>query len=134
MKDTIIKVSGCPNSCGQHHIADIGFHGGAKTIAAVKKARPDLEAYWIVGLKDKQKETRKAVDLIAQANAVHADGLDLSASEVLDKAFADQVKAAGLKLYVWTVNDLAVARRMIAIGVDGITTDRPGWLRERLEE
>jgi sulfite reductase beta subunit-like hemoprotein len=29
---TIIKVSGCPNSCGQHHIADLGFHGGAKTI------------------------------------------------------------------------------------------------------
>ena len=22
-----IKASGCPNSCGQHHIADIGFHG-----------------------------------------------------------------------------------------------------------
>ena len=21
-------MSGCPNSCGQHHIADIGFHGG----------------------------------------------------------------------------------------------------------
>ena len=25
-----IKMSGCPNSCGQHHIANIGFHGGAK--------------------------------------------------------------------------------------------------------
>ena len=24
-----IKISGCPNSCGQHHIADIGFFGGA---------------------------------------------------------------------------------------------------------
>jgi sulfite reductase beta subunit-like hemoprotein len=22
-----IKASGCPNSCGQHHIANIGFHG-----------------------------------------------------------------------------------------------------------
>jgi sulfite reductase beta subunit-like hemoprotein len=27
-----IKVSGCPNSCGQHHIADIGFFGGARKI------------------------------------------------------------------------------------------------------
>ena len=25
-----IKISGCPNSCGQHHIANIGFFGGAK--------------------------------------------------------------------------------------------------------
>lgn len=28
---TLIKISGCPHSCGQHHIADLGFHGGAKT-------------------------------------------------------------------------------------------------------
>ena len=27
-----IKVSGCPNSCGHHHITDIGFHGVAKKI------------------------------------------------------------------------------------------------------
>jgi sulfite reductase beta subunit-like hemoprotein len=27
-------VSGCPNSCGQHHIADLGFHGGAKNVGA----------------------------------------------------------------------------------------------------
>ena len=26
-----IKISGCPNSCGQHHIAPIGLYGGAKT-------------------------------------------------------------------------------------------------------
>ncbi|MBN1586698.1 MAG: nitrite/sulfite reductase [Candidatus Omnitrophica bacterium] len=31
--DTIrIKVSGCPNSCGQHHIANIGFLGGSRKI------------------------------------------------------------------------------------------------------
>src|SRR5262249_20725372 len=24
-----IKISGCPNSCGQHHLANIGFYGGA---------------------------------------------------------------------------------------------------------
>ncbi len=32
---TLIKISGCPNSCGQHHIADLGFHGGAKTVGSV---------------------------------------------------------------------------------------------------
>jgi sulfite reductase (ferredoxin) len=32
MADTVIKISGCPNSCGQHHIADIGWHGAAKTV------------------------------------------------------------------------------------------------------
>jgi sulfite reductase (ferredoxin) len=29
--ETSIKISGCPHSCGQHHVADIGFHGAAKT-------------------------------------------------------------------------------------------------------
>jgi sulfite reductase (ferredoxin) len=28
-----IKVSGCFNSCGQHHIADLGFYGTSRTIA-----------------------------------------------------------------------------------------------------
>ncbi len=26
--DSTIKISGCPNSCGQHEIATIGFYGG----------------------------------------------------------------------------------------------------------
>jgi len=35
-----IKMSGCPNSCGQHHIANIGFHG-----AAMKVGQQQLPAY-----------------------------------------------------------------------------------------
>jgi sulfite reductase beta subunit-like hemoprotein len=30
--DLRIKVSGCPNSCGQHHVAGLGFHGAAKNV------------------------------------------------------------------------------------------------------
>jgi sulfite reductase (ferredoxin) len=35
MADTTIKISGCPNSCGQHHIADIGWHGAVKNVNGV---------------------------------------------------------------------------------------------------
>ena len=28
IKKMHIKASGCPNGCGRHHLADIGFHGG----------------------------------------------------------------------------------------------------------
>jgi sulfite reductase (ferredoxin) len=35
MADTVIKISGCPNSCGQHHIADIGWHGAVKNVGEV---------------------------------------------------------------------------------------------------
>src|SRR6266705_3489969 len=30
--DLRVKISGCPNSCGQHHVADIGFHGAARNV------------------------------------------------------------------------------------------------------
>jgi sulfite reductase (ferredoxin) len=29
LRDATVKISGCPNSCGQHEIATIGFFGGA---------------------------------------------------------------------------------------------------------
>jgi sulfite reductase beta subunit-like hemoprotein len=35
-----IKMSGCPNGCGQHHIADIGFYG-----AAIKVGQHTIPAY-----------------------------------------------------------------------------------------
>ena len=31
-----IKISGCFNSCGQHHIADLGFYGTSRTVAGRK--------------------------------------------------------------------------------------------------
>jgi sulfite reductase beta subunit-like hemoprotein/TusA-related sulfurtransferase/uncharacterized protein (UPF0332 family) len=30
--ETVIRISGCPNSCGHHHIAGIGFQGKARRI------------------------------------------------------------------------------------------------------
>jgi len=35
-----IKMSGCPNGCGQHHIADIGFYG-----ASIKVGEHQIPAY-----------------------------------------------------------------------------------------
>jgi sulfite reductase beta subunit-like hemoprotein len=32
-RSTTVKISGCPNSCGQHHIATIGFHGSTARAA-----------------------------------------------------------------------------------------------------
>ncbi len=32
LKDVSIKISGCPNSCGHHHIATIGLHGASRRV------------------------------------------------------------------------------------------------------
>lgn len=108
----------------------------ADVVAASKTARPDLKAYWIVSIAPKKNQPAPtAAELIAKAKAIHADGLDLSATPaVLTADFAKAVKAAKLELLVWTVNDVELARKMVAIGVEGITTDRPQWLRARLAD
>ncbi len=38
VKGSTIKISGCPNSCGHHHIATIGFHGLALRAGGGKSA------------------------------------------------------------------------------------------------
>lgn len=40
--------------------------------------------------------------------------------------------ASGRALHVWTVNEVEAMRALIALGVDGITTDRPDLLAEAL--
>ncbi|MCA9521932.1 MAG: nitrite/sulfite reductase [Myxococcales bacterium] len=32
VKELKIKISGCFNACGQHHVADIGFYGNSRTV------------------------------------------------------------------------------------------------------
>jgi len=38
VKNLRVKISGCFNSCGQHHISDIGFYGTSRTISGRKVA------------------------------------------------------------------------------------------------
>ena len=107
----------------------------AKTMADAKRAFPDLETYWIVDIKPNPKTGKKSLsaeELIRGAIEAGVDGLDLSAHETIDREYAAKIRAAGLKLAVWTVNDPQLARQMIAAGVQGLTTDRPGWMREQL--
>src|SRR2546425_8569460 len=75
-----------------------------------------------------------AEKLIAAAKELGVDGLDLDARSPVNSALVDKLKAAGLKLYVWTVDSPAKARQLAAASVDGITTNRPGWLREQIRQ
>ena len=100
----------------------------ADTLGQAKKLLPAIPAYWLAGYKA---ET-KLEDLLAKAKAGGLDGLDLNHQFPIDAAFVKKARDAGLKLHVWTVNDPGIARRLAAAGVDGLTTDRPAWLRARL--
>lgn len=43
---------------------------------------------------------------------------------LLSPALVDTAHAAGLEVHVWTVNEEAEMRRLLALGIDGIVTDR----------
>lgn len=45
-----------------------------------------------------------------------------------------RVREAGFQVNVWTVNDPAQMQRQLALGVDGIITDKPDVLRAVLQE
>ena len=63
-------------------------------------------------------------DAIAWAAAAGASDAGLQHT-LVDGAVVAAARAAGLVLGVWTVNDEAALRRLTALGVDVLTSDRP---------
>lgn len=100
-----------------------------------KALLPDHEVSFLYDWKEDKDSGRTITpeELITKAKAAKLDGLSVKHTGPIDAAYVKKVKAAGLKFYVWTVDDAAIARRMVDAGVDAITTNRPEWLRERLK-
>jgi len=113
-------------------VVPIGF--ALDTMSELKRICPELTVCWIAEFKRTLRGWKpRAEQLIAQARKAGLDGLDLSGRGPVDRTFADKVHAAGLQLYIWTVDSPERAWELFDAGVDGITTNRPGWLREQLE-
>lgn len=111
----------------------IGFK--YETMQEARARFPQAPIYWLSsakGTKDNP-EPPPVEELIAKAKAARFDGLNLHYKFPIDAAFAKKVKDAGLGLYAWTVDEPEIAKSLVAAGVDGITTDRPGFLREQLK-
>jgi glycerophosphoryl diester phosphodiesterase len=110
----------------------IGFNH--RTMAAAKRRFPHLQVYWVVDHKatPPAEEPPTIDELIEKAVSAGFDGLDLNWQFPLDAASVAHIHRHKLKLFVWTVDDADVAARLATAGVDGITTNRPQWLREQL--
>ena len=134
------RVSALPNleraieaSGKRERVALISF--SYPLIAQAKRMMPDVPAYWVYGFSVRERArwgNPTMQGLIRKAEMAGLDGLDLDGQGPITKAFVDKLRAKGMELYVWTVNDPNRARELIAMGVKGITTDRPGYLRQQL--
>jgi glycerophosphoryl diester phosphodiesterase len=115
-------------------ISQIVIIGFDLEVVTSSKQLIDVPTYWLRGTK-KDKETDEWIphnpELVQIVKDRGLDGLDVHYAGVT-KEFVDAVKAAGQKLYVWTVDDPEDAKRLVRLGVAGITTNRPEWLREQL--
>ncbi len=119
----ILTHSGKPLS----HFSIISF--AREAVKTFREILPECPALWIVDYKPRQ---HQLTDLIRQCREDRLDGLDLNRRWPIDQAFVQQVKDHALLLYTWTVDNARTAQRQMESGVDGITTNRPGWLREAL--
>lgn len=106
-------------------------------LSEIKMLAPQYKALWLLDLDyylphwvlriTPQKIIKKIMD-----NSL--DGVDVWAGKTVNKSFVKAFKKEGLSFYVWTVNDLYDAKRLLAYGVDAITTDRAEWLSKQLKE
>ncbi len=96
----------------------------ADVIRDVEKARPRLKTYYLCSPK-----AANAEKLIRIARVIGTDGINGAASKGFDESVIASFRAAGLGVYVWTIDDEASIRRYAGMGVDGITTNKPAYAK-----
>jgi len=116
----VVKKSG-----KQDRLVFINF--GWQTILDTKKIFPSNKCYWLCSKKEEL--TAK----VHEAARNKLDGLDLYTS-IIDAKTMELAKELKLDVIAWTIDDPVEAKRLIGLGVKGITTIRPSWLKERLRK
>ncbi len=76
-------------------------------------------------------EVASPLPAIAAAKAIDAQHLMLT-YRIVGESFVRLAHKFGLKVYPWTVNQVRPIQRMIAIGVDGIISNRPDLVQSEL--
>ena len=107
-------------------------------LKAFKEQFPQYKAYWLVKFVRNPPlvgaHTPKVEKVIQTVRELGVDGIDCRAQGYVNEAFVEKLNDANVPFVVWTVNDLQTAQRFTQLGAIGLTTDRPGWLREQLSK
>ena len=103
----------------------------------LKKARALFNNYEIFCLRKFGVESTPFFNLnhnkIIEAVLKHKfNGINIRYSKYLNKYFVNKIHKNGLKIFVWTVNSIEAGEKLIKLEVDGITSDRPFWLKKQL--
>lgn len=96
-----------------------------KTISLAKDAFPTSPCYWLCS------DTALFQRNFKLIVGVNLDGVSLNFN-MISREIADQVKDEGLELFTWTVDNPEDAKKMVELGVRGITTNKPDVIRKEL--
>lgn len=134
-KEMLLPLQGllkqCKTAIGEFEL--ISFNH--PLLAQAKKMLPEckmlalfnLDYYWLGRFFSPSTEK-----IIRHTKHMGLEGIDVWAGHRLNQDFMDKLKAAKLLVYTWTVNDPVQAKSLLDMGVDGITTDRPQWIRQQM--
>ena len=108
----------------------------AQLIAILKQRLPNWRSCWLCDyrhnlLNNTWRPSRE--EILDTLDRSGADGLASANRACLNRDFVETVKGFDKEFHVWTVDRLSAAQRVQNLGVDSIMTNRPGWLRQRLE-
>ncbi|MFP6902401.1 MAG: glycerophosphodiester phosphodiesterase family protein [Verrucomicrobiia bacterium] len=111
---------------------------------AAKKRLPALEVFYLKHLKQNPETAQwpAIAPTLAAAKTAQLDGINIGfKGQTHTPAFArylrqirTQTRHQKLSLYAWTINTPTQARQLITTGFQGITTDRPGFIRHQLKK
>ncbi len=97
------------------------------TILKTHKRFPENKCYWLSSLKPGLKKKMQ------QVATKGLSGVSLKSS-LIDEEIMALAQSLNLEVCAWTVDDPAEAQRLTDIGVTGITTNRPKWLKEQMNK
>ncbi len=105
-----------------------------RLLRELRQILPAYGAYWNVEAQGHAGAPRvwTAEALADQAVKHGVQGLSVGFCPAVNAAFIQHMKARGLGLMVWTVDDERAAQRLLEEGLPELMTNRPGYLRRQL--
>jgi len=97
-----------------------------ETILATKQLFPSNACYWL------SSSASEVSVKIGEAAQKGLDGINLN-NKIVDQETVKKVKELGLEILSWTIDDPEEAKRLIQLGVTGITTNRPDLIRQSIQ-
>jgi glycerophosphoryl diester phosphodiesterase len=103
-------------------------------IGEAKRLLPRIKALWLTDFKAGPETGVRpsAKEILQTLDKTGADGVGCRAHPAVDQAFMQALRSAQKEVHLWTVDDVALAKRYLQLGVDSLTSNRAGWLKQGL--